>query len=112
MSEEKAQVRTNADVQQVYHEAEKLKKSREWRMAQHDWTIDKLQTLQAMALPELIEHLQTVVATKVAMDNLNTAYQRKTDNFLNAFNDHVSDLDGQLPLNKFRGLSLTCLATQ
>jgi len=93
MSEEKAQVRTNADVQRVYHEAEKLKKSREWQMAQHDWTVDKLQTLQAMALPELIAHLQAVVATKVAMDNLNMAYQRKTDNFLDAFNNHVSDLD-------------------
>lgn len=92
MDDEKQLVRTNKDVQRIYQQAKTLQQSDDWQMPQHDWNVEKLQQLQVMALPELIEHLRVTVATKVTLDNLKDTNRQKTVNYVRAFNDELDEL--------------------
>lgn len=92
MDDEKQQVRTEDDVQRVYQQAETLQQSRNWEMPQHDWDVEKLQQLQVLALPNLIEHLRVILATKVTLDNLRDTNFQKAANYVQAYNDELKGL--------------------
>lgn len=93
MSDNKAETRTYKDVQQEYQKSELLKKDNSWNGPNYDWNVDKIEELQSMKMPDLLNHLKEVIAGTLAINNLKLRYQQDTNSFLNDYTGKIDKLE-------------------